>query len=186
MRKTKFAAGCYYHILNRGNEKKTIFFERDNYLFFLRRLKQGSEKLGPEVLCYCLMPNHFHLILQEVSEKGISDLMLSLQTSYAKAINKRYNRVGHLFQGPFKNILVDKNEYLLHLSRYIHINPVIAGWMPNPEDWEFSSFRDFVGLRAGTLPQPKIILSQFSDKGTYWKFVNDYKDDSNIQGYTLE
>ncbi len=95
----------------------------------------------------------------EVSENGISDLMLSLQTSYAKAINKRYNRVGHLFQGPFKNILVDKNEYLLHLSRYIHINPVIAGWVANPEDWEFSSFRDYVGLRAGTLPQPKIILS---------------------------
>ncbi len=112
--------------------------------------------------------------------------MLSLQTSYAKAINKRYNRVGHLFQGPFKNILVDKNEYLLHLSRYIHINPVIAGLVPNPEDWEFSSFRDYVGLRDGTLPQPEIILSQFSDKGTYWQFVKDYKDESIIRGYTLE
>ena len=112
--------------------------------------------------------------------------MLSLQTSYAKAINRRYDRVGHLFQGPFKNILVDKNEYLLHLSRYIHINPVIAGLVPNPEDWEFSSFRDYVGLRDGTLPQPETILSQFSDKGTYWQFVKDYKDDSNIQGYTLE
>ena len=112
--------------------------------------------------------------------------MLSLQTSYAKAINKRYNRIGHLFQGPFLNILVDKNEYLLHLSRYIQINAVTAGWLPNPEDWEFSSFKDYVGLRAGTLPQPKIILSQFSHKGIYWQFVKDYKDDSNIQGYTLE
>ena len=69
---------------------------------------------------------------------------------------------------------------------FIHINPVIAGWEPNPEDWEFSSFRDYVGLRAGTLPQPEMILSQFSDKGSYWQFVKDYKDDSNIQGYTLE
>lgn len=101
--------------------------------------------------------------------------MLSLQTSYVKAINKRYDRVGHLFQGPFKNILVDKNEYLLHLSRYIYMNPVPAGLVPNPEDWEFSRFRDYVGLRTGTLPQPEIILSQFSDKGSYWQFVKDYQ-----------
>lgn len=112
---------------------------------------------------------------QKAAPKGISDLMLSLQTSYAKAINKRYDRVGHLFQGPFKNILVDKNEYLLHLSRYIYMNPVPAGLAPNPEDWEFSSFRDYVGLRTGTLPQPEIILSQFLDKGSYWQFVKDYQ-----------
>lgn len=112
---------------------------------------------------------------QKAAPKGISDLMLSLQTSYVKAINKRYDRVGHLFQGPFKNILVDKNEYLLHLSRYIYMNPVPAGLVPNPEDWEFSSFRDYVGLRTGTLPQPEIILSQFLDKGSYWQFVKDYQ-----------
>ncbi len=74
---------------------------------------------------------------QKAAPKGISDLMLSLQTSYVKAINKRYDRVGHLFQGPFKNILVDKNEYLLHLSRYIYMNPVPAGLAPNLKTGNF-------------------------------------------------
>jgi len=109
-----------------------------------------------------------------------------VQTSYAKAINKRYNRVGHLFQGSFKHIHIDRDEYLLHLSRTLHINPVEAGLVSKPEDWESSSFRDYTGLRKGVLPQPDIILSQFPDKAAYRQFVMEYKDDSNIRGYTLE
>ncbi|MFQ5639783.1 MAG: transposase [bacterium] len=141
MSKPKFVVGNDYHALNRGNEKQAIFFERENYPFFLRRLKDALQKHSTELLCYCLMPNHFHLVLKEIIENGISSVMLSLQTSYAKAINKRYNRVGHLFQGPFKHIHIDRNEYLLHLSRYIHFNPAEAGLVSKPEDWEFSSFR---------------------------------------------
>ena len=145
----KFVPENYYHVFNRGNEKQTIFFERENFLFFLRRLKNALQKQSTELICYCLMPNHFHLVLKEIIENGISSVMLSLQTSYAKAINKRYNRVGHLFQGPFKHIHIDRDEYLLHLSRYIHINPVEAGLVSKPEAWEFSSFRDYIALRKG-------------------------------------
>ncbi len=119
-------------------------------------------------------------------ESGISNLMMSLQISYAKAINKRYNRVGHLFQGPFKNIHIDRDEYLLHLSRYIHINPVEAGLVSKPEVWEFSSYLDYIGLRNGALPKPDLILSQFPDRQAYREFVMEYKGDSNIRGYTLE
>ena len=76
MRKTKFATGNYYHVLNRGNERKAIFFETENYLFFLRRLKAALEKYGPQLICYCLIPNHFHLILQETAEDAISGLVI--------------------------------------------------------------------------------------------------------------
>jgi REP element-mobilizing transposase RayT len=186
MRKTKFIAGNYYHILDRGNERKQIFFENENYLFFLRRLKTGVDKSQVKVICYCLMPNHFHLILQETGDDAISNLMMSLQISYAKAINKRYNRVGHLFQGPFKSIHIDKDEYLLHLSRYLHMNPVTAGLVVQPEEWEFSSCRDYIGLRNGRLPDTEIILSQFPDKEAYRQFVLEYKDDDKIKAYTLE
>lgn len=85
--------------------------------------------------------------------------MMKLSVSYTKAINKRYGRVGSLFQGPFRAVHVDRNEYLLHLSRYIHLNPVTAGLVPQPEEWEFSSYREYIGLRNGTLPEPKIVLS---------------------------
>ncbi len=186
MRKSPFESSRFYHVFNRGNEKKNIFFERENYLFFLRRLKAGVEKSHVSVLAYCLMPNHFHLLLQETLAGGITNLMLALQTSYAKAINKRYQRFGHLFQGTFKNILIDRNEYLVHLSRYIHINPVLAGMVRAPEDWEFSNYQDYVGLRNGKLPQIEIILAQFKERHDYREFVMDFKQVENIKKYVFD
>ena len=130
---------------NRLSRRKSVsaklFFEPENYLFFLRRLKTALEKYGPKLICYCLMPNHFHLILHETAEGAIPDLVMSLQISYAKAINKRYNRVGHLFQRLFKNIYIDRDAYLLHLLRY---NSITAGLVRNAEDWEYSRTRDFI------------------------------------------
>ena len=186
MRKVPFESGQYYHIYNRGNKKESIFLGRDNYLFFLRRLQQGIQKRDITVLAYCLMPNHFHLILKESSGHSISELMLSLQTSYSKAINKRTHRVGHLFQGTFKDKCIGKTEYLVHLSRYIHLNPTLAGLVDLPEDWEFSSYRDYIRLRQGTLVEKETILSEFDDAESYRKFVMDYQDALNIQDLILE
>ncbi len=86
--------------------------------------------------------------------------------------------MGPLFQGPFKAILVDRDEYLLHLSRYIHCNPVNAGLVNRAEDWAYSSYRDYIGMRNGTLPQPAIVLSQFDSRIAYRKFVEAYTEDS--------
>ena len=96
--------------------------------------------------------------------------------SYTKAINRQQGRVGPLFQGPFRAVWVDKDEYLLHLSRYIHMNPVSAGLATRPEKWIFSSYRDYIGLRKGTLPVPDVVLSQFSSCQAYQAFVESYRD----------
>ena len=101
--------------------------------------------------------------------------MQRFSISYTKAMNKRYDRVGSLFQGQFQAVLVDRNEYLLHLSRYLHLNSVEAGLVKRPEDWEFSSYRDYIGLRQGTLPMPDIILLQFPTPRAYQEFVESYK-----------
>ena len=90
-------------------------------------------------------------------------------------MNKRYDRVGSLFQGQFQAVLVDRNEYFLHLSRYFHLNPVEAGLVKQPEGWEFSSYRDYIGLRQGNLPTPDIILSQFPTPRAYQDFVESYQ-----------
>jgi len=106
--------------------------------------------------------------------------------SYTKAINKRYARVGSLFQGRFKAILVDKNEYLLHLSRYIHLNPVTARLVKRAEDWEFSSYPEYLGLRDGTLPRPGVVLSQFPSPDAYHQFVEAYiESDKEIINHLL-
>jgi len=134
------------------------------------------EYLSPEaveIAAYCLMPNHYHLLVY-LKTDDLSGLMQPFTLSYTKAINKRYARVGSLFQGRFKAILVDKNEYLLHLSRYIHLNPVAARLMKRPEDWEFSSYPEYVGLRKGTLPKPNVVLLQFPSSDAYRRFVETY------------
>ena len=106
-----------------------------------------------------------------------SSLMQRFALSYTKAINKRYRRVGSLFQGRFQAVCVDRDEYLVHLSRYIHLNPVVAKLVGRPKDWEFSSDREYIGLRAGTLPQTEAVLAQFPSADAYREFVESHVDD---------
>ena len=189
-RDTELRAGEYYHLYNRGNNRGPIFFERDNYLFFLRRV---GEYLRPvlEIVAYCLMPTHYHLLvgLRRTSEVSaaevstdVSEAMQRLSVSYTKAMNKRYDRVGTLFQGGYRCKHIGENEYLVHLSRYIHLNPVIDGLVQRPEEWEFSSYLEYVGLRKGTLPRPHILLGQFGSTDEYKQFVESYSagDDAII------
>ena len=100
--------------------------------------------------------------------------MQPLSISYTKAVNRQQSRVGPIFQGAFRAKLVDKTEYLLHLSRYLHLNPVLAGLVEDPEAWKFSSYRDYIGLRKGTLPKPDIVLSHFPSREAYAEFVKGY------------
>jgi hypothetical protein len=100
--------------------------------------------------------------------------MMRFSVSYTKAINKRYDRVGSLFQGAFQAKHVGTDDYLLHLSRYVHLNPVLAGLVGRAEAWAFSSYPDYLKLRAGTLPRPKVVLSQFESPEAYRAFVEAY------------
>jgi putative transposase len=172
-RSVVFRAGEYYHLYNRGNNLQPIFFERENYMFFLHRLREYLAADAIEIVTYCLMPNHYHLLVHLLTD-DLSGMMQPFSLSYTKAINKRYARVGSLFQGRFKAVHVDRNEYLLHLSRYIHLNPVAATLVQRPEDWAFSSYLEFIGSRHGTLPQPDIVLSQFRSQNAYRAFVEVY------------
>jgi putative transposase len=151
----------YYHIYNRGVNRGEIFFVPENWRFFLVRLRKYFTPEHADIITYCLLPNHYHLLIHAKSEFVSAKIMQPFGTSYTKAINKQQQRVGALFQGPFQAKLVHKNNYLLHLSRYIHLNPVTAGLVPNPEDWEYSSYREYIGQRDGILPKPEIVLSQF-------------------------
>ncbi len=177
--------GEYYHLYNRGHNRERIFFERENYLFFLRRVR---EYLTPvlDIIAYCLMPTHYHLLVRvkETSEVSktlevspASEAIRRFSISYTKAMNKRYDRVGALFQGAFQAKRVDNNEYLIHLSRYIHLNPVMTRLVERAEEWEFSSYPEYIGARNGTLPQPQIVLAQFPSPQAYREFVESYTPD---------
>jgi len=151
-------SGGYYHIYNRGIHKQDIFLKEDDYVFYLQRLRQAKEKQKASVICYCLMPNHVHLLLRQDSKIPIYRVISSLHTSYSMYFNRKYDKVGHLFQSRFKQKNIEKDEYLLHLSCYIHLNPFIDGFVEKPEDYQWSSYPDYIDLRPGTLCDKEPVL----------------------------
>jgi hypothetical protein len=118
-------------------------------------------------------------------ERFGNKVMQPFSVSYTKAVNNQIGRNGPLFQGPFKAQLVNKDSYLLHLTRYIHLNPVSAGLVSNPEKWVYSSYRDYVGIREGTLPVMNIILDQFPNSKAYADFVCSELDSKDFIPKTL-
>lgn len=193
----------YYHIYNRGVEKRTIFEDEQDYKVFLSYLKfalseppknkditkiftlQGEPFKGiprmpknflnkVELVAYCLMPNHFHLLIRQIDNISIKSFMNSLITRYTMFFNKRYDRVGSLFQGVYRAILVTDEPYLLHISRYIHLNPTE---FTNDLTSAYSSYADYLGLRHTQWLKPDIVLEQFNNKvGIEFKKINSYKD----------
>ncbi len=177
-RSVTFSPGCYYHLYNRGNNRQDIFFERENYLYFLQQFRHYLLGETLQVLAYCLMPNHYHFLVC-LRSQDLSKQMHAFSLSYTKAINCRYERCGSLFQGRFRAIHVNsdslserlRQRYLLHLSRYIHLNPVEAGLVQRPEEWEFSSYLEYADLRQGTLPKPDQIRQEIGTAKDYQVFV---------------
>lgn len=155
--------GAFYHITSRGNMREKVFFEDKDKEKFLEILERTKERYGYLLHAYTLMDNHYHLLI-ETSKANISQIMQNINTSYTVYINKKYRRSGHLFQGRFKAIIVDKDEYLLALSRYIHLNPVRAKKVKRPEDYKWTSYNAFIGNGANALVDTPDTLSYFSDK----------------------
>ena len=168
-RRVDFRPGEFYHVYHRGNARQQVYFERENYFYFLRRIRLYLRP-ACEIAAYCLMPNHFHLLVR-LAASDFSKAMQSLGQSYTNAINKRLERSGALFEGPFQAKHISEESYLLHLSRYIHLNPVAGGLVDSPERWDFSSYRDYIGLRKGTLPRPELVLRGIRSPQDYREFV---------------
>lgn len=174
-RKKVFYPGGYYHIYNRGANREPIFFSDENYIYCLRLIRKYNELFHVSVIAYCLMPNHFHFILRQNSEKSISDFMRVVFNAYVQAVNKQIGHMGTLFQGRFKHIHIDKDNYILHLCRYIHLNPVKAGVVNAPEEWHFSNYSEWIGKRNGKLVDRDFVSSYFKNPEDYQRFVMEYK-----------
>lgn len=226
-RKNRLVTNCYYHVYNRGVDKRKIFIDNRDYFRFIHCLYEFNdvnavlnvgwrfskyvdpssivkqrEKLT-EILCFCLMPNHFHLILKQIKEDGISKFMQKLGTSHAMYFNKKNQRSGALFEGRFKYILIEKDEYFVSLSRYIHLNPleliapewkqkVIKHWEKANkflEQYRWSSYLDYVGKKNfPSVTDRKFLLDYFKGKDDYKKFVNSWikKDIAEIESLVIE
>lgn len=136
--------GAIYHVMLRGNAKQIIFHREEEYRYFEDILSQAMERYSLVLHAYCWMKNHVHMALQ-VKDKPLSKLMQIISQRYTHWFNKRHDRAGHLFQGRYKAILVDKDAYLLEMIRYIHLNPVRANLVTDPLDYPLSSHAAYTG-----------------------------------------
>lgn len=200
-RLTPFINDNYYHIFNRGVEKRKIFLNDQDHQRFLQTLyyyqfsgpkpRFSTHKIfkskdfykNPkiiEIACYCLMPNHFHLLIKQIKDGGIQEFANKISNSYTKYFNTKYKRVGPLFQGAFKAVAIETDEQLIHLSRYIHLNPYVSELTKNLETFPYSSYKDFIKITKNELCNPEHILQFFKDTKDYKEFVRDQ------QSYALE
>ena len=161
---------CFYHITSRGDDRKRIFLSERDYHKFIEYISYAKAKYKFHVYAYCLMPNHYHLLL-ETTQANISKIMHYLNGSYTMYYNTKRKRSGHLFQGRFKSIVVDKDSYFQELSRYIHLNPVKAKITKQPEAYRWSSYRGYFGKQDQVLDYDRIKQYLGMDKNQYRQFV---------------
>ena len=202
----------YYHVYNRGVEKRDIFVDDQDYTVYLHLLKhylsptskkekhplenfpkvtlirpRPLTKLSKEIelLAYCLMPNHFHLLLKQITANGMTKLLRNISTTYATYFNRRHKRVGYLFQGNYKATLIQEDPHLLHVSRYIHLNPSELT-RSDPVSYPYSSYPYYLGRKKASWVKPDFILSYFDTSRnqpelnkflSYQEFVEQNEED---------
>ncbi len=196
MRNLKFANKEYYHIYNRGTDKRDIFMDKEDIWRFLEylevlnsvniigsiyalsfkkskniKLRSSAPKLV-NIVAYCLNQNHFHFILEQVEENGISKFMHRLSTGYTNYFNEKNERSGSLFQGTYKAKHIFSNEYLLHLGVYINLNNKVhegmnKDWM---KDLPFSSFSEYINIRTKGVCKKDIIIKQFKNSNDFSRY----------------
>ena len=175
--------GAFYHVTSRGNEQKEIFRSKKDREQFLHYLETAKERYVAVIHSYCLMNNHYHLLL-ETPTGNLSQVMRHINGAYTTYFNVKRKRFGHLFQGRYKAILVDADEYAKELSRYIHLNPVRAGIVIRPEEYEWSSYRNYIGNRTSTWLITDFILGYFDKHISYSrkKYKQFTEDGIEIEG----
>ena len=181
------------HIYNRGNNREKIFHDDQDYRAFLFRLGLGlgftQEELERcdllhlpysriridvnnrdfKLHSFCLMPNHFHLLIEQHGNVPVSKLISKICTSYAMYLNKKYKRVGHVFQERFKSVVIENNPQLMWTSTYIHMNPVKDGLVRHPNEHKWSSYKDFAENRNLQIVEKGLLISTFGNKNNFIK-----------------
>lgn len=199
---TPLVTDGYYHLYNRGIAKHNIFATPRDYSRFIQtffyyqiqnpkpKFSQRSSllfKVDPtkkivDILCYCLMPNHFHLLVKQTQDNGISEFMRKFVHSYTKYWNIKNKTQGPLIQSMFKAVLIESDEQLLHVSRYIHLNPLVSGVTDDLKSYPWSSYNSYIGLDNNSTIHKEELLQFFKTPKEYEKFVLDQAD----YGTTLE
>lgn len=173
-RAVHFIPGHYYHLYNRGANRQSIFYDDQDYRDFLTRIKANTIKFQIAVIAYCLLPNHFHLLLRQDGTANVGVPIQITCNGYAQRFNLRHQRAGTLFAGRFKALSVKGGEYLRSLCCYIHSNPIKDGFALRPELWPYSNYLEWIGQRNGTLVDQTFITTYFGNAALYQQVIGNY------------
>jgi len=169
--------GAFYHVLTRGNQKQKIFLNEEDFSKYLQILTDYKKRYRFLLYAYVLMPNHVHLLM-ETREISLSKILQGINQRYTMYFNWKYDTVGHLFQGRYKAILCDKNEYLLNLIKYIHYNPVRAELAGSLDQYLWSSHRNYMRMKSSGIVDKQLVFDIFSEnqgraRKLYRKFMEE-------------
>lgn len=173
-RKVQFRQGAYYHIYNRGADRRSIFLHNENYRYLLRLLDKYLEPLQLTLIAYCLLPNHYHWPVRQESETKAGLLPQRVFNAYAKAFNNATSRSGTLFEDRYDAIVVESDEYLRHLCRYIHANPVRHGIAATPELWPYSDYLEWLERKPRRWTDAAFIKAHSASPERYATSVQSY------------
>jgi len=178
--------GGVYHVMLRGNGGQKIFFGEGDYARFYLLLQEGTARFSYQVHAFCCMGNHIHLAIQ-VGNTPLAKIIQNVSFRYTRWINRRKRRIGHLFQGRYKAVLVDRDSYLLALTRYIHLNPVRAGMVQKPIDYPWSGHRAYLGKETLPWLSTEEVLSRFSkSRSTARKRYQEFVSEGMKEGHREE
>ena len=166
----------FYHLYNRGCNKELIFNEKSDYENLINRIQESEFNKYLIIISFCLMPNHYHFLVQQKTEKPVSDWIRYIFSGYTQHFNHKYSRSGTLFEGRVKSKMITDKKYLIRSSLYIHYNPVAVGLVSKPEDWEFSNYREWIGLKRSKLCDYDLIYEHFDSDVEYKNMMKDYSD----------
>jgi putative transposase len=141
----------YYHVVNRGNQKQKVFFEESDFQKYLQILKHYKKRYNFKLFGYCLMPNHVHMILEPKQPSDLARVMQSITQTYSTWFNNKYRKVGHLWQGRFKSMVIQKDRYFMECVYYVEANPVRAELISSPLEYRWSSYKERVFFNKGNM-----------------------------------
>jgi len=178
--------GAVYHVLCRGNNRQKIFRDDLDRKRYLEKLAHYCELKEVSLLGYCLLSNHIHLLV-ETPHGNLSEMMQALQTSYTLYFNRRHGRSGHVFEQRYKALLVDKDNYLLQISRYIHRNPVAAKLVGRPQDYRWSSYGAYVSVKPVPGLKTSLVLEQLGgEQSGHKRNYREYVESDSVGGVSEE
>jgi REP-associated tyrosine transposase len=185
-----FQKGYYYHLYNRGINRGMIFFNEENYEYLIKILSETSMQYDMSIIAYCLLPNHYHILVRQNSDVTISKWIQYVFNKYVQSVNKQQQRQGSLFQGRVKRKSITSEKYLSEILFYIHLNPLKAKLVDDLEDWKYSNYHECVGKRTSLLWDEEFINKRYINVQNYkhelCEVIQDKSIFSEIEDYIFE